>query len=163
THGNAGYLTFFRNYASSQWSPSKANDPKSAIVWSQPFVPQYALVGSLAFPSPDLKMTAIGNVLGSTADGRLGLPADLGTTRPPPPPHAARPRPAPTPPRPPSQASPPAEGSQRPIFVVDQAPVSWTSLWLHGNFDTVNKSVMWNASAKTANLPPSTQHLPASL
>jgi hypothetical protein len=27
----------------------------------------------------------------------------------------------------------------------------------------VNKKVMWNASAKTANLPPSTQNLPASL
>ena len=41
--------------------------------------------------------------------------------------------------------------------------VSWTSLWLQGNFDTVNNKVMWNASALTANLPPSTQNLPASL
>src|SRR5262249_36802264 len=42
THGNAGYLTYFRNYASSQWSPSQAAQPQSAIVWSQPFAPQYA-------------------------------------------------------------------------------------------------------------------------
>lgn len=41
--------------------------------------------------------------------------------------------------------------------------MAWTSAWLHGNFDTVNKKVMWNASALTANLPASTQTLPASL
>jgi hypothetical protein len=36
-------------------------------------------------------------------------------------------------------------------------------MWLTGNFDTVNKAVMWNASALTKNLPPSTQTLPPSL
>jgi hypothetical protein len=152
THGNAGYLTYFRNYASSQWSPSVASQATSAIIWSQPFAPQYANVEALQFDSPDLKMTVIGNVLGSTADASLGLPADLGTTST-------------------GQGSPPAtssvyasaSGSALAIFEVDQTTVSWTSLWLTGNFDTVNRKVMWNASTLTANLPASTQHLPASL
>jgi hypothetical protein len=152
THGNAGYLTYFRNYASSQWSPSTAGQPKSAIVWSQPFHPQYSNVGTLDFPSPDLKMTVIGNVLGSAADGSLGLPANLGTTS------TGQSAPPAT-----SQVYTSASGSQPAIFVIDQATVSWTSLWLHGNLDTVNKKVMWNASALTAKLPPSTQNLPASL
>jgi hypothetical protein len=152
THGNAGYLTYFRNYASSQWSPSIASKPQSAIVWGQPFVGQYAQVSALAFPSPDLKMTVIGNVLGSTADGSLGLPADLGTTS-----DGQNGAPAT------SQVYTSANGSQLAIFLVDQATVSWTSLWLHGNFDTVNRKVMWNASVMTASLPLSTQDLPPSL
>jgi hypothetical protein len=49
------------------------------------------------------------------------------------------------------------------IYLVDTSTVSWTSAWLHGNFDTVNKKVMWNGSALTANLPAATKNLPASL
>ncbi|HEX8796518.1 MAG TPA: glycosyl hydrolase family 28-related protein [Polyangiaceae bacterium] len=152
THGNAGYLTYFRNYASSQWSPSKAGQPQSAIIWSQPFAPQYANVTALDFPSPDLNMTVIGNVLGSTGNASLGLPADLGTTS------TGQGAAAAT-----SQAYTSADGSQLSIFLVDQTTVSWTSIWLTGNFDTVNAKVMWNASALTANLPMSTRNLPASL
>lgn len=152
THGNAGYLTYFRNYASSQWTPSVAGQPMSAIVWSQPFAPQYANVAGLDFPDTDLKMTVIGNVLGSTGDSSLGLPADLGTTS------TGQGSPAAT-----SQVYTSADGSQLAIFLVDQTNVAWTSLWLTGNFDTVNKKVMWNASTLTANLPASTQALPASL
>jgi hypothetical protein len=152
THGNAGYLTYFRNYASSQFSPSLSGQSSSAIVWSQPFLPQYANVEALQFDTPDLKMTVVGNVLGSTASSGLGLPADLGTTST-------------------SKTSPPAtsnvytsaSGSELAIFGVDTAAVPWTSIWLHGNFDTVNRKVLWNASALTANLPASTQDLPASL
>jgi hypothetical protein len=150
THGNAGYLTYFRNYASSQWAPS--NGANSAIVWSQPFAPQYGNVATLDFPSPDLDMTVIGNVLGSTSDAALGLPADLGTTS-----TGAGAAPATT------QAYTSADGSTPAIFLVDTTAVSYTSLWLHGNFDTVNKKVMWNASSLTANLSASTQSLPASL
>ena len=113
THGNAGYLTFFRNYASSQWSPSMANQSMSAIVWSQPFKPQYANVAAVNFDSPDLKMTVIGNVLGSTADASLGLPANLGTTNPT------------------SMVYDSADGSSPAIYLVDPATVSWTSAWLH--------------------------------
>jgi hypothetical protein len=152
THGNAGYLTYFRNYASSQWSPSKAGQAQSAIVWSQPFAPQYANVAGLDFPSPDLNMTVIGNVLGSTANASLGLPADLGTT-------STGKGAAPAT----SQSYTSADGSTLSIFLVDQTTVSWTSIWLTGNFDTVNAKVMWNASSLTANLPASTQKLPASL
>jgi hypothetical protein len=151
THGNAGYLTYFRNYASSQWSQS-ASQATSAIVWSQAFAPQYANVSALDFPNTDLKMTVIGNVLGSTASASLGLPADLGTTS------TGQGTPAAT-----SQVYTSASGSSPAIFLVDQTNVAWTSLWLTGNLDTVNKKVMWNASALTANLPTSTQTLPASL
>ncbi len=152
THGNAGYLTYFRNYASSQWSPSKSGQAQSAIVWSQPFAPQYANVTGLDFPSPDLNMTVIGNVLGSTGNASLGLPADLGTTS------TGQGAAAAT-----SQVYTSADGSQLSIFLVDQTTVSWTSIWLTGNFDAVNAKVMWNASALTANLPMSTRNLPASL
>ena len=140
THGNAGYLTYFRNYASSQWSPSIAGQPTSAIVWSQPFAPQYANVGALEFDATDLKMTVIGNVLGQHRE-REPRPAARSRD------DEHRPR------RP--RRSYTADGGSPAIFLVDKANVAWTSLWLTGNFDTVNKKVMWNASALTANLPAS--------
>ena len=151
THGNAGYLTYFRNYASSQWAPSSSSN--NAIVWSQPFLQQYANVGSLEFDSPDLNMTVIGNILGSTTDTALGLPASLGTT-------GSRTTVGTS-----TVYTQPggSQGSDAIYLVASQTDVAWTSAWLHGNFDTVNKKVMWNASALTANLPASTQTLPASL
>jgi hypothetical protein len=151
THGNAGYLTYFRNYSSSQWSPSSAT-AGSAIIWSQPFAPQYANVAALDLPAPDLKMTVIGNVLGSTGNAALGLPADLATTS------TGQGQPAST-----SSVYASAAGSALAIYLVDQSSVPWTTSWVHGNFDTVNAKVMWNASPPTANLPASTQTLPASL
>jgi hypothetical protein len=152
THGNAGYLTYFRNYASSQFSPSMSGTPTSAIIWSQPFAPQYANVAALQFDSPDVKMTVIGNVLGSTGDASLGLPADLGTTS------TGQGSPAAT-----TQAYTSADGSQLSIFLADTTTATWSSLWLTGNFDAFDKKVMWNASTLTMNLPASTQKLPASL
>jgi hypothetical protein len=62
-----------------------------------------------------------------------------------------------------SQTYASAGGNGPIIFLVDQASVSWTSIWLTGNFDTVNKKTMWNASALTKNLPASMQALPSSL
>jgi hypothetical protein len=152
THGNAGYLTYFRNYATGQFAPSNPSQAQSAIVWSQPFVPQYADVTSLDFPSPDVDMTVIGNVLGSTTDTTLGLPASLGTTS-----TGQGAAPATT------QVYMSSDGSQPSVMLIDKTAVPWTSLWLQGNFDTVNKKTMWNASPLTANLPASTQALPASL
>ncbi len=152
THGNAGYLTYFRNYASDQFAPSAPAQASSAIVWSQPFAPQYAGVTSLDFPSPDVNMTVVGNVLGSTEDGTLGLPASLGTTS-----TGQGAAPATT------QVYTNADGSMLAVLLVDDTTVAWTSLWLHGNFDTVNKKTMWNASPLTQNLPASAQALPASL
>jgi hypothetical protein len=151
THGNAGYLTYFRNYASSQWSPSNPTQSNSAVIWSQPFVPQYQNVTAVQFQDTDVKMTVIGNVFGSTGNSSLGLPADLGTTG------TGASTPSPT------QTYVSADGSSPSIFEITQTNVSWTSLWLHGNFDTSNAKVMWNASPLTANLPASTQNLPASL
>ena len=149
THGNAGYLAYFRNYASSQWSPSVANQATSAIVWSQPFTPQYSNVAALQLDSPDVKMTVIGNVLGSTANAALGLPADLGTTG--------------TGGAATATSKTYVGGNGPSILLIDQKSVTWTTLWLTGHFDTVNQKVMWNASPLTANLPASTQSLPASL
>ena len=80
THGNAGYLTYFRNYASSQWSPSVAGSRGRRSSGASRSRRSTRTSAALDFPSPDLNMTVIGNVLGSTADATLGLPADLGTT-----------------------------------------------------------------------------------
>ena len=152
THGNAGYLTFFRNYASSQYSPSIPGKSSSAIVWGQPFTPQYANVSALDFPSSDVKMTVVGNVLGSTLQTSLGLPPDLGTTG------TGKGAPPAT-----SQVYTSTNVISLPVFRVDTTSVAWTSLWLTGNFDTVSKKVSWNSSMLTANLPASAQNLPASL
>jgi hypothetical protein len=152
THGNAGYVTYFRNYASSQFSPSMSGEAQSAIVWSQTFSPQYANVGALELDDTDLNVTVIGNILGSTSNTSLGLPADLGSTS------TGQGSPAAT-----SQVFASEAMSTPAIFVIDQTNVSWTSIWLTGNLDTVNGKVMWNASPLTANLPASTQKLPASL
>jgi hypothetical protein len=109
-------------------------------------------VAALDFPSPDVGMTVIGNVLGSTGDASLGLPADLGTTTT-------------------GMGSPPAtsqvlsspDGSSLAIFLVDPSMVAWTSSWVTGNFDTVDKKVVWNASPLTDKLPASTHAIPDSL
>lgn len=39
THGNAGYLTFFRNYSSSQWQHANPNQATSSLIWSLPSRP----------------------------------------------------------------------------------------------------------------------------
>jgi hypothetical protein len=143
THGNAGYLTYFRNYASSQWAPSTTGQSSSAIVWGLPFAPQYSNVGSLQFDSPDLDMTVIGNVLGSATATSLGTTSTgQGAS---------------------AATSQNYTGSNLAIFIVDTSMVPWSSIWLTGNFDTVNDKIMWNASPLTASLPTSTETLPASL
>jgi hypothetical protein len=139
THGNAGYLTYFRNYASSQLSPTP-------IVWSQSDVTQTCSVTSLQFDGPssaypgagDNHMTAVGNVLGSTADAALGVPVSLGT----------------------ATASQTYEGydgtGNATIFLLGGASdLSLTTLWWQSNFDTVNKKVMVNPAVTTTVLPAS--------
>jgi hypothetical protein len=56
THGNAGYLTYFRNYASSQFAPP--------AVWGSTDA-QTGNVTALQFDGGDLGMNVIGNVLGT--------------------------------------------------------------------------------------------------
>jgi hypothetical protein len=139
THGNAGYLTYFRNYASSQLAPSP-------IVWSQSDVTQTCSVTALQFDGSssrypgagDNNMTAIGNVLGSTADASLGVPVSLGT----------------------ATASQTYEGydgtGNATIFLLGGASdLSLTTLWWQGNFDTVDQKVMWNSAVPTKVLPAS--------
>jgi hypothetical protein len=154
THGNSGYLTFFRNYASSQWTPiSDGTNP--TIVWSLPVVPQTGDVTALdlgagSATNADVKMTVIGNVLGSTKDASLGLPADLGTTG------TGGTTTATT------QAFFSATASPS-ITTIDQTTVTWTTLWMTGNFDTANKATQWNLSPLLQKAPGPTGNLPASL
>src|SRR5262249_37079905 len=56
THGNAGYLTYFRNHASSVFAPP--------AVWGAD-VDQYGNVSALQFDGGDVGMNVVGNVLGS--------------------------------------------------------------------------------------------------
>ncbi|HEY3233934.1 MAG TPA: hypothetical protein VGJ84_04425 [Polyangiaceae bacterium] len=63
THGNAGYLTFFRNYSSSQFaSPPVAGSTSK----------QTGNVAALQLDVGDINMTAVGNVFGSSAANDLG-------------------------------------------------------------------------------------------
>jgi hypothetical protein len=124
THGNAGYLTFFRNYSSSQFAPP-------AVANST--VKQTGNVTAIQLDTGDIGMTVIGNVLGSSAA------TDLGTA--------------------PLSKNYLADGSESgAIFDFGdkgKSDISYTSLWLHGNFDTVNQAVQWSASIASQTLPPS--------
>jgi hypothetical protein len=124
THGNAGYLTFFRNYSSSQFAP-----PAVANATDK----QTGNITAIQFDTGDINMTVIGNVLGSAAA------TDLGTA--------------------PLSKNYIADGSSTgAIFdfgANGKSDVSYTSLWLQGNYDTVNKSVVWSSSITTRTLPAS--------
>ena len=56
THGNAGYLTFFRNYASSQFAPPAVYGSNET---------QTGNVTALQFDGGDIGMSVLGNVLGT--------------------------------------------------------------------------------------------------
>ncbi|QIP05492.1 right-handed parallel beta-helix repeat-containing protein [Bradyrhizobium symbiodeficiens] len=58
THGNSGYLTFFRNYASSQFA--------SPAVWNDGSLVQTRNVAAMIFSGGAIGMNVIGNILGST-------------------------------------------------------------------------------------------------
>ena len=130
THGNGGYLTYFRNYASSQLAP----DP---IVWSLPVLPQTGNVGAFQLDETDHHVTIIGNVLGSTTNAALGVPTSLGTADE-------------------SQVYDAYDGGGPAIFLLGpETSPSVTTLRRHGNFDTVNGAVMWDSSISTQTLPAS--------
>ena len=124
THGNAGYLTFFRNYSSSQFAPPAVANSTAK---------QTGNITAIQFDTGDINMTVIGNVLGSAAA------TDLGTA--------------------PLSKNYLADGSESgAIFDFGKngkADVSFTSLWLHGNYDTVNRTVQWSPSIATHTLPAS--------
>ena len=56
THGNAGYLTFFRNYSSSQFAPPAVDGSTDK---------QTGNIVAIQFDTGDINMTVIGNVLGA--------------------------------------------------------------------------------------------------
>ena len=121
THGNAGYLTYFRNYASGQFAPP-------AVAGST--ARQSGQLSALQFDSGDINMTVIGNVLGSSAAN------DLGTA-------------------PVSQVYV-GSGSSSAIFrIPSMSDIAFTSLWVHGNYDTVTPGVVWNPAISERALPAS--------
>jgi hypothetical protein len=122
THGNGGYLTFFRNYSSSQFAPPAVYGSTGA---------QTGNVTALEFPSGDVNMTVIGNVFGSSAATDLGTAAVSST-------YVA------------------TDSNRSSILEVgSKTDVAYTSLVWHGNFDTVNKQVMWSSAISTRTLPAS--------
>jgi hypothetical protein len=58
-HGNSGYLTFFRNYSSSQFA--------SPVVWNDKTTVQTNNVEAMQFAPGDIGMNVVGNILGSTS------------------------------------------------------------------------------------------------
>ena len=124
THGNAGFMTFFRNYSSSQFASPAVYGSTGA---------QTGNIAALQFDAGDIDMSVIGNVLGSSAA------TDLGTA--------------------PVSKTLVGMGSDTPAIIElgdsSKADVAYTSLWMHGNYDTVTAGVTWNASIATHTLPAS--------
>ena len=115
THGNAGYLTYFRNYASSQFALPNP-------VWGSTAA-QTGNVTALEFDATDLGMNVLGNVLGT---------ANVSTV------YDAY------------------DSSPKSIYELGGASdVSATSLYRHGNFDSVNNATMWDPNHADHTLPPS--------
>jgi hypothetical protein len=124
THGNAGYLTYFRNYSSSQFAaPAVAGSTAK----------QTGNIVALQFDTGDINMTAVGNVFGSSSA------SDLGTA-------------------PVSQVVVGADSNIASIYQFGsdgKSDVSYTSLWAHGNYDTVTPGIVWNSSIATHDIPAS--------
>jgi hypothetical protein len=122
THGNAGYLTYFRNYASSQFAPPAVADFDGK---------QDSNIVAAAFDAGNLNMTFVGNVMGSSTE------TDLKT----------------------AGLSKIYKGYGDDDFCVfwfsKKGDIADTSLWAHGNYDTVNKKVMWAADNAVREIPPS--------
>ncbi len=124
THGNAGYMTFFRNYSSSQFASPAVYGATDK---------QTGNIVAVQFDTGDINMTVIGNVLGSSKA------TDLGTA-------------------PVSSAYIGTDSNTPSIFSFGsngKSDVSYTSLWWHGNYDTVTPGVVWNPSISTQQLPAS--------
>jgi hypothetical protein len=58
-HGNSGYLTFFRNYSSSQFA--------TPVVWNDNTRVQANNVGAMQFDGGNIGMNVVGNILGSAS------------------------------------------------------------------------------------------------
>ena len=124
THGNAGYMTFFRNYSSSQFAAPAVYGATDK---------QTGNMVAVQFDTGDINMTVIGNVLGSSKATDLGT-APVSTTY-------------------------IGTSSNTPSIYTfgssGKSDVSYTSLWWHGNYDTVTPGVVWNPSISARALPAS--------
>lgn len=118
THGNAGYLTFYRNYSSSQFAPPAvfgSNDPQTGNVTC------------VQFDGGDFGMNVLGSVLGTEGVSAVLDAYDSGPFS---------------------------------IFELGNngqgaTDVAVTTLFRHGNYDYVNRTVNWNSSTTTHALPAS--------
>lgn len=118
THGNAGYLTYYRNYASSQFAPPAVYGSTDT---------QSGNVTALQFDGGDIAMNVAGNVLGTA-----GV----------------------------STAYDAYDSSFPSIFLLGvqglgATDVAATSLYRHGNFDTVHGATVWDPGTATRTLPQS--------
>jgi hypothetical protein len=128
THGTAGYLAYFRNYASSQFAPPPVAGSTA---------PQTGNITALQFDQGDRNMTVIGNVLGSSAMNDLGT-APLSAVY------------VGDGPDPPSIFE---IGDNADHNGMGMADVAWTTLRWHANYDTVNDDVLMNPDISETTLP----------
>jgi hypothetical protein len=130
THGNAGYLTYLRNYASSQFAAPAVYGSTGA---------QTGNITALQFDAGDVDMTVVGNVLGSASATSLGTApvsaAYVGAG--------------------PGTPSILELGDNANHDGAGMADVAYTSLVAHGNYDTVTAGVLWSPSIATRTLPAS--------
>jgi hypothetical protein len=130
THGNAGYLTYFRNYASSQFAPPAVYGATGS---------QTGNIAALQFDAGDLNMTVVGNVLGSSSSNDLGTaPVSatyIGSG--------------------PGTACIFELGDNSSHNGLGTADVSYTTLWWHANYDTVTPGVVYNPAISPRSLPAS--------
>jgi hypothetical protein len=147
THGNAGYITFFRNYGSSQFASPwcidhmpgyvKVHDARNSKI-------QDANITAFDLQGDDVNINVVANVLGSSdaSNIRTSILSGLfvyytGNS------HAAK-----------IWRSIlsrllvyfTVNSDTAKIFTIGggQSDVVVTSLWAHGNYDTINAKVMWN-------------------
>jgi len=130
THGNAGYMTFFRNYASSQFAPP-------AVAGSNET--QTGNITAIQFDSGDISMTVVGNVLGSDAASDLGT-APISDT------YIASG---------PNGSSIFELGDNANHDGDAMTDVAYTTLWWHLNYDTVLPGVRSNPAVAATELPAS--------
>jgi len=114
THGNAGWLTFYRNHASSQFAPP----PVVGFTGRQT-----GNVAALQFQAGDVAMNVLGNVLGTAGVSAVYDAYDSG-----------------------------------PLAIYQlggPSDVSATSLYRHGNHDSVSGTTVWSPASSARTLPPS--------
>jgi hypothetical protein len=133
THGNAGYITFFRNYGSSQFANPwcidhmpgyvKVHDASNSKI-------QDANVTAFDLQGGNVNINVVANVLGSsyTSNIRTSILSSLFVA------YTGN-----------SNAGKIFTlGDSGAITGKGQSDVVVTSLWAHGNYDTINAKVMWN-------------------